>query len=76
MKPLFVGLVGFAILTALYFYRGRLMTGSAGHSATARNVADIHDIAVGLHVGSEDLLFVLVGADGSINRIGSGTFKN
>jgi hypothetical protein len=39
-------------------------------------MADIHDIAVGLHVGSEDLLFVLVGADGSINRIGSGTFKN
>ena len=73
---LFFGLVGFAILTALYFYRGRLMTGSAGHSATARNAADIHDILVDLHVGSENLLFVTVGADGSINRIGSGTFKN
>jgi hypothetical protein len=72
----FFGLVGFAILTALYFYRGRLMTGSAGHSTSARNVADVHAILVDLKVDSETLLFIMVSADRSINRIGSGTFGN
>jgi len=52
------------------------MTGSPDHSTSAKNVADIHDIVVGLDVDSKPLLFILVGADGSINRIGSGNFQN
>jgi hypothetical protein len=72
----FLGLIALAILAARYFYGGRLMTVSAGHSATARNVADIQDIVVDLKVDSEILLFILVSADRSINRISSGTFGN
>ena len=52
------------------------MTVSEGQSATARNVADIRGIVVQLDVDSDRLLFIMVGADGSINRIGSGAFKN
>jgi len=50
------------------------VTGSAGHSSTSKNVADIDAIFVDLDVDSKRLLFILVGADGIINRIGSGTF--
>ena len=52
------------------------MTGSADHSTSARNVADIHDIVVDLKVDSGTLLFILVSADRSINRTGSGTLGN
>src|SRR5690349_913241 len=52
------------------------MTGSADHSISARNVRDIHAIVVDLKADSETLLFILVSADRSINRIGSGTFGN
>ncbi len=52
------------------------MTGSADHSTSARNLADIHAIVVDLDVDSKKLLFILVGSDGSINRVGSGTFGN
>lgn len=76
MKFFIFGLILLAILTALYFYRGRLMTGSAGHSTSARNVADIYTIGITLDVNAERLLFLLLSTDGSINRQGSGTFKN
>src|SRR5215813_9482921 len=55
---------------------GHLMSGSAGHSPGVTNVADIHAIAAELEVDSDLLLFILVAADGSINRVGSGTFAN
>jgi len=55
---------------------GHLMTGSAGHSPGVTNAADIHAIAAELQVDSDLLLFILVAADGSINRVGSGTFAN
>ena len=52
------------------------MTGSADHSISARNVADVHDLLIDLEVNADRLLFILLSADGSINRIGSGNFKD
>ena len=52
------------------------MTESAGHSTSARKVADIHTIGITLNVNAERLLFLLLSMDGSINRQGSGNFKN
>jgi len=39
-------------------------------------VADIHTIGITLEVNAERLLFLLLSMDGSINRQGSGNFKN
>jgi len=70
MKFFLFGLIVLAILTALYFYRGRVWTGSADHSTSARKVADVHDIAVKLDINAKPSLFILLSADGSINRSG------
>ena len=76
MKFFLFGLIVLAILTALHFYRGRVWTGSADHSTSARKVADVHDIAVKLDINAKPSLFILLSADGSINRSGSGTSEN
>jgi len=73
-EVLLFGLIALSILTALYFWGGRRLTRSADHSAAARKVADVHDIAIKLEINENTfLLFTMVGADGSINRSGSGT---
>lgn len=46
MKFFIFALILLAILAALYFYRGRVRTGSAVHSTSARKVADVHDTEV------------------------------
>ena len=76
MKFFLFGLILILVLTALYFYRGRVSTMSADHSASARKVADVHTIGVSLDINAEPSLFLLLSADGSINRQGSGTLKN
>ena len=78
VKFFLFGLIVLAILflTALYFYRGRVSTMSADHSASPRKVADVHTIGVSLDINAERSLFLLLSADGSINRLRSGTPKN
>jgi hypothetical protein len=76
MKFFLFGLVALATLTALYFNRDRLMTGSTDHSTSTRKVTDIYTIGITLNVNTEQLLFLLLSMDGSINRQGSGNFKN
>jgi hypothetical protein len=49
------------------------LTDSADHSIVARNLADVHAIGVSLKVNAKPSLFILVSADRSINRAGSGT---
>jgi hypothetical protein len=39
-------------------------------------VADVHAFLIDLEVNGDRLLFILLSADGSINRIGSGTLKD
>lgn len=39
-------------------------------------MVDVHDFLIGLEVNADRLLFILLSADGSINRIGSGNFKD
>ncbi len=43
---------------------------------TTDPAADFHGIMVTLLVGGEQSLFILLGADGSINRVGTGTAAN
>ena len=76
MKFFLLGLIVLALLTALYFYRGRVWTGSTNHSTSATKVADVHTMGVSLYTNAERSLFLLLSADGSINRQGSGTLKN
>ena len=53
------------------------MKGSADHSTDARKVADVRALLIDLKINEDTtLLFIVLGADGSINRSGSGTFKN
>jgi hypothetical protein len=39
-------------------------------------VADVHAYVIDLEVNGDRLLFILLSADGSLNRIGSGTLKD
>jgi len=52
------------------------LTDSADHSISARNVADVHAFLIDLQFNGDHLLFILLSADGSINRIGNGTLKD
>lgn len=53
------------------------MTGSTEHSTDARKVADVQAMLVDLKINENtSLLFILLGADGSINRSGSGSLRN
>jgi hypothetical protein len=45
-----------------------------GESMSERN--EIHGILVTLHVGGEQSLFVMLGSDGSINHLGTGSVDN
>jgi hypothetical protein len=46
------------------------------HSSSATKVADIYTIGITLDVNAKGALFLMLSADGSINRQGSGTFKD
>ena len=53
------------------------MTGSTEHSTDARKVADVQAMLVDLKINeNRSLLFILLGADGLINRSGSGSLRN
>jgi hypothetical protein len=71
MKFFLFGLIALAILvlTTLYVYRGRVWTGSADQSASARKVADVRVIAVSLDINAKPSLFLLLSADGSVNSV-------
>jgi hypothetical protein len=38
--------------------------------------ADIHGMMVTLHIGGKQALFIMLGSDGSINRVGTGSVNN
>jgi hypothetical protein len=53
------------------------LTESPGHSTSARSVAEVHGIIVDLKVDPDTvLLFIMLGADGSITRRGTGALGN
>ena len=67
--------IAYVVFNQFHVLRRTYLTGSADHSTSARNVADVHAIAVNLDINSNPSLFILVSADGSINRAGSGTLE-
>ncbi|GEM_PF-1639222 len=63
-------------ILSLSFLGSRPVTPPADHSSTRTDLSGVHGIALALEVDSKTLLFVLVSADGAINRVGNGTFGN
>ena len=82
MKFLFVGLIALAIivLIAVRLYRGRITVEPKATSGAARvivrKVSDVDGISIRLDINAKPSLFILLGADGSINRMGTGTVEN
>src|SRR5215469_9328665 len=61
------------VLVSLRFYSHRLRLQAANQAANLKAIADVSGILVFLDIDDKRSLFVLVGEDGSINRMGSGT---
>ncbi|HKF01894.1 MAG TPA: hypothetical protein VKB49_06250 [Candidatus Sulfotelmatobacter sp.] len=76
MAILFVSLAMLAIivLIALRIYAIRLRT--AQSPATSKRRDDVCGFSVDLEINDKRSLFILLGADGSINRLGTGTLEN
>jgi len=61
-------------LIASRVYATRLR--SREFAACARKIADVSGFSVALEVNGKNALFILLAADGSINRMGTGTLDN
>ena len=87
MKFFLVSLVALAILVliAVRFLRGRIPSepnaaseGSPARvvaSARAREVSDVSALSIALDINHEPSLFIMLSADGSIKRMGTGTIE-
>jgi len=84
MKTLFVSLAALAIIVivVLRLLRDRLSTdredlaGDAKASMHPKNISEIDALTISLDVGQQSALFILLAADGTINRMGTGTTQN
>jgi len=82
MKFFLIGLVALAILVliAVRLLRGRIpvegKAASPATSGTARTVAEVDAFTITLDVDGKPSLFVLLAADGAINRMGRGTLDD
>jgi hypothetical protein len=82
MKFFLLGLVALAIvaLVAVRLLRGRIPvdgeTASPAPSGTATKVAEVDAFTITLDVDEKPSLFVLLAADGAINRMGRGTLDD
>jgi len=81
MRAFLVALVLLALIVmiALRLLRGRIPAESAGPTGKAeaairsRKISDISGLSITLDVNEKPSLFILLAADGTINRMGSGT---
>ena len=81
MKAFLVALVLLAsiVMIALRLLRGRIRWESAGPTGKAeaairsRKISDISGLSITLDVNEKPSLFILLAADGTINRMGSGS---
>jgi hypothetical protein len=81
MKFFFVGLIALAIivLVTVRLYRGRSTVepkATSGAQVIVRKVSDVDIIFIRLDINAEPSLAVVLGADGSINRLGTGSVEN
>jgi hypothetical protein len=82
MKFFLLGLVALAILVlvAVRFLRGRIPAEekavSPANSGTAGKVAEVDALTIRLDLDEKPSLFVLLAADGTINRMGRGTLDD
>lgn len=90
MKFFLVSLVALAVivLIAVRFFSGRISAeppaaserppapGIPGADPSVRKVADITALSITLDINEKPSLFILLSADGSINRLGTGTLEN
>jgi hypothetical protein len=84
MKLFFVGLIALAIivLIAVRLYRDwiplelKAASGGPPGQAITRKVSDVDAIFIKLDINAKPSLAVVLSADGSINRMGTGTLEN
>jgi hypothetical protein len=90
MKFFLLALVALAIvvLIAVRFFRGRVPAepqaasegprppASADAGAGTRKVSDIRALTIRLDINEKPSLFVMLAADGTVNRMGTGTLEN
>jgi hypothetical protein len=84
MKVLFLTLGALAILVliALRLVRGRIpaetktVSAETVPPATPPKASDVRGLTITLDVNKQPSLFILLGADGSINRMGTGNLQN
>jgi hypothetical protein len=84
MKVYLIGLVALAVgvLIVVRLLRGRVppepnaASTEPRDSAAARKASDVRGFTITLDIDGKPSLFVLLGADGSINRLGTGTLEN
>lgn len=81
MKVFLIVLVALAIVVIIVvrLLRGRLPTGTAGETRIPRppaKVSKIKAFTISLKIDEQPSLFILLGEDGTINRMGTGTPEN
>jgi hypothetical protein len=85
MKTLFISLAALAVIViiVLRLFRGRIPSDPedlAGESKASivlpKNISELDAFTVTLDVGEQSALFILLAADGTINRMGTGTAQN